>query len=287
MNLYRIGETSARSGIPASTLRYYDQIGLVRPSNLDAISQYRYYTDGDITRMKIIQHLRQLDFSIEEVRFFLSEGDHETRLHMLQKKKQEVERKRIDILRLEREVDQRIQSIEQELVVLNLPDMEEWTISIQEFPERPLLSKRARLPYGGIAVYQKAFTELLSEHHVATPSIESVVLQHHHIDLNQEYDCFESSLPAIDLEVSFLLSMQDGSENNTILPGGIYGCIQTKGMAGKERFEKLYLFIQRWLKKNAYKVEGPLIDVLLTDFTHLSDVNYARDILTETQFRII
>lgn len=287
MNLYRIGEASARSGIPASTLRYYDQIGLLRPANPDAANQYRYYSDDDITRMKIIQHLRQLDFTIEEVRFFLREGNHESRLHMLQKKKQEVELKRMALLQMEQEVDRRIQSIEQELASLNVTETKEWTISVRKLPDRPLLSRRTCLPRGGIAVYQEAFTELLSEYRAANLSIVSLLLQHHHIDLNKQYDCFERSLPAIDLEVGFLLSLQETSVSNAILPGGIYGCIQTKGMAGKERFEKLYVFIQKWLKENAYEAEGPLIDILLTDFTHLSNIDYTKDILTETQFRIV
>ena len=70
MSLFKIGEAAKQSGIPASTLRYYDQIGLIRSRQIDPHSKYRYYTQHDITHMKIVQHLRRMDFSLEEVQLF-------------------------------------------------------------------------------------------------------------------------------------------------------------------------------------------------------------------------
>ena len=42
--MYKIGEFSALTGLSVKTLRYYDEINLLKPSNVDNYTNYRYYT---------------------------------------------------------------------------------------------------------------------------------------------------------------------------------------------------------------------------------------------------
>ena len=43
--MYRIGEFSTLTGASVKTLRYYDEINLLKPSNADKFTNYRYYTE--------------------------------------------------------------------------------------------------------------------------------------------------------------------------------------------------------------------------------------------------
>lgn len=61
-----IGQASERSGLPAKTIRYYEEIGLIRPDR--ALNGYRDYGDADIHRLAFLQRARALGFSIEECR---------------------------------------------------------------------------------------------------------------------------------------------------------------------------------------------------------------------------
>jgi DNA-binding transcriptional MerR regulator len=63
---YTIGEAAQRSGFSASTLRYYEGIGLVRPVARTA-SGYRLYDDGDLARLAFISRAKQLGCTLEEV----------------------------------------------------------------------------------------------------------------------------------------------------------------------------------------------------------------------------
>ncbi|MEI4463884.1 MerR family transcriptional regulator [Exiguobacterium indicum] len=286
MSLFKIGEAAKQSGIPASTLRYYDQIGLIRSRQIDPHSKYRYYTQHDITHMKIVQHLRRMDFSLEEVQLFLNERDMNLQLGLLDKKKQEIKLKRLALLQTEKEVHRRIESIEKELISTTITKKDSWEIVVKHFDERPILSKRKIFDRGGIDIYQDAFLQLLKENSFEDVPVTSLVLQHHHIQLNEEFSHFERHLPEIDLEVGVLLPSMTSPFQNATLPSGSYACIVSRGMAGKERFRKLYSFLQEWLQENNYKVEGPLIDIVLTDLTQLTAIDYTEDILSETQFRI-
>jgi MerR family transcriptional regulator, copper efflux regulator len=63
---YTIGETAERSGFSASSLRYYEGIGLVEPaSRTDA--GYRLYDDHTLNRLAFIARAKQLGCSLEEI----------------------------------------------------------------------------------------------------------------------------------------------------------------------------------------------------------------------------
>jgi DNA-binding transcriptional MerR regulator len=63
----KIGELAKQTGLSIRTLHYYDQIGLLSPTHRTE-SSYRLYIDRDIIRLQQIISLRQLGFSLEEIR---------------------------------------------------------------------------------------------------------------------------------------------------------------------------------------------------------------------------
>ena len=65
-----IGDASERSGLPAKTIRYYQDIGLLKPDRSE--NGYRDYSTADVHRLKFLQRSRSLGFSVEECRQLLS-----------------------------------------------------------------------------------------------------------------------------------------------------------------------------------------------------------------------
>ena len=61
-----ISEAAERSGLPAKTIRYYEDIGLVAPGR--AANGYRDYSDADTHSLTFLKSARGLGFSIEECR---------------------------------------------------------------------------------------------------------------------------------------------------------------------------------------------------------------------------
>lgn len=65
-----IGKAAAQSGLPAKTIRYYEEIGLVVPHRLS--NGYRDYDLGQVRRLQFVHRARGLGFTIEECRVLLS-----------------------------------------------------------------------------------------------------------------------------------------------------------------------------------------------------------------------
>jgi len=65
-----IGDASEATGLPAKTVRYYEDIGLIKPAR--AANGYRDYDDKDVHRLAFIQRSRSLGFTIDECRSLLS-----------------------------------------------------------------------------------------------------------------------------------------------------------------------------------------------------------------------
>lgn len=74
---YTIKEVSALTGIPATTLRYYDKEGLL-PFIERRESGYRLFSDGDIMMLRVIECLKSTGMSIKDIRQFsewVQQGD--------------------------------------------------------------------------------------------------------------------------------------------------------------------------------------------------------------------
>jgi Cu(I)-responsive transcriptional regulator len=65
-----IGEAAERTQLPAKTIRYYEEIGLVHPGRAD--NGYRDYAEKDVHRLAFLQRARGLGFTIDECRQLLS-----------------------------------------------------------------------------------------------------------------------------------------------------------------------------------------------------------------------
>ncbi len=64
-----IGEVAERSGIPPKTIRYYEDIGLVRPARSE--NGYRAFGETDLHKLAFLGRARTLGFSIEDCRTLL------------------------------------------------------------------------------------------------------------------------------------------------------------------------------------------------------------------------
>lgn len=65
-----IGEAGKIAGLPAKTIRYYEDIGLVKP--LRDANGYRAFRDSDVHQLTFLAHARGLGFSIEDCRALLA-----------------------------------------------------------------------------------------------------------------------------------------------------------------------------------------------------------------------
>jgi len=61
-----IGTAARASGVPAKTIRYYEEIGLIQPAERSD-GNYRVYGDLEVETLRFIRRARSLGFSVDEV----------------------------------------------------------------------------------------------------------------------------------------------------------------------------------------------------------------------------
>jgi DNA-binding transcriptional MerR regulator len=69
-----IAEAAARCGLPESTLRYWERIGLVNRVERDASSGHRRYRPEDVATLETLGNLRAVGLSLEDMRAYLADA---------------------------------------------------------------------------------------------------------------------------------------------------------------------------------------------------------------------
>ena len=100
----QIKEFAELTGVSVRTLHYYDEIGLLKPSEVDAQNGYRFYDEKSLERMQEILFYRELDFSLKTISEILSSPDYD--------KQQALSRQRKLLLAKKERLEQLIKAID-------------------------------------------------------------------------------------------------------------------------------------------------------------------------------
>jgi len=71
---YTIKEAAALTGLPASTLRYYESIGVVAPISRGATSRHRVYDEEDLDQLMWVACLAATGMSVSDMRAYVANG---------------------------------------------------------------------------------------------------------------------------------------------------------------------------------------------------------------------
>ena len=110
--MFRIGEFSRIARVSARLLRYYDELGLLKPGVVDAATGYRYYTSSQLQRLNRILVLRDLGLTLQQIGGAIEENASADRLRAM------LELRRADAERALAEEAVRLRQIEARIVQL-------------------------------------------------------------------------------------------------------------------------------------------------------------------------
>ncbi len=113
--LLKIGDFAKLSRVSTRMLRHYDMLGLLKPTIVDPITRYRYYSIDQVPRLRRICALRDLAFTLEDIVLLLNEDEEPQDLRLLLRRKQQELHQRIaeDQARLQR-IAARLGTLDQE-----------------------------------------------------------------------------------------------------------------------------------------------------------------------------
>lgn len=146
---YTIQKLSGLAGVSTRTLRYYDEISLLKPARINS-SGYRIYGKTEIDRLQQILFYRELNLSLEKIKELISAKSFD-RMHALREHREKLLEKRDQIALLITNVDKTIAAMEGRM---KISDQEKF----EGFKEKMIAENEAkygeeiRAKYGNVTV---------------------------------------------------------------------------------------------------------------------------------------
>lgn len=275
--MIRIGEFSKLVQVPVATLRYYDQVGLLKPIEVDRFTGYRYYSASQLPRLHRILALKGLGFSLEQIGTVLAEGlTPEQMRGMLRLRHAQISQQLVDAQSQLVEVEVRLQQIERE------EELSTYDVILKRVEPLLIASVRAILPG------HSASGSLFPEVYEAIGSHVAEALGPHPGEAGQTmvlwYDT-EHKVQDVDGAAAFILRCrvpESGRMRVHELPAATmaatvhHGAYNTLGQAHEA--------ILSWIEANGYRIAGPDREVYLYNAMpiRLDDPSY----VTEVQYPV-
>ena len=244
--MLKIGDFSSLAQISVKTLRFYDEMGLLCPSHVNAASGYRYYSVDLLPRLHRILALKDLGFSLDQIAKVLNgnvTGD-QLRGMLILREAEQRERVAEEQFRLAR-LQARLSLIEKENTMSN-------DVVIKEVPPQWIASIREVIPsYPAIGRLYGAVREGLGPN---MPAGLPVAIWH-----DPEYKEKD-----VDAEAGFYLKqpvVAEGSVKVHELPSATVASIIHKG--SYNRLSEAYDSLLRWIGSNGYRVAAPIRELYL------------------------
>lgn len=158
--MIKIGEFSKLVQVPVPTLRYYDQVGLLKPVDVDRFTGYRYYSASQLPRLHRILALKGLGFTLEQIATLLDEGLSVEQLHgMLRLRQAQVSQQITEAQDQLIEIGARLQQIERE------EQASAYDVMLKQVEPLLIASVRATLPsHSAVGTLFGEVYEALGEH---------------------------------------------------------------------------------------------------------------------------
>jgi effector-binding domain-containing protein len=266
--MIKIGTFSRISQVSVKTLRYYDEIGLLKPAQIDRFTGYRFYAIEQLPQLNRILALKELGFSLEQIAQVMRQGLSAEELRgILRLKQAEI------TLRLQSDQDMlsrietRIKQIEQE------NQMPTYDILIKKIEPFAIASTRGIIPsypeQGGL-----------------WNTLESYLAANKTQPAGPCFTIYHADEPEIDAEVCEPLAapiQADEPVKSYLLPG-VEAAASTIHHGPFVTIGDAYAALIKWIEENGYQICGPCREIYLRPSNNGSQTDPST--LTEIQFPV-
>ena len=251
-NRFSIGEMSKLMNIPVKTLRYYDEIGLFKPSEVNRQTGYRYYSTEQFEQLDIIKYLRLLGIPLAEIREHFTQRRVEYFLHLLQRQETLIDEQIRELEQTRRRFDNRILELQDAL-----SGKGKGVGEIRFFETRRVLRLQERVQSGpSLEMSVRKLEQQLNSRQ--TPIfIGKVGLTVSEENLHNE-NFYEYS------SVFILVEAPDEYPDLSVeVPAGEYACLLFGGLHGDSAAHYRTLF--RFVKDRGYVIQGEAMERAIID----------------------
>ncbi|WP_088187136.1 MerR family transcriptional regulator [Desulfosporosinus sp. FKA] len=269
--MYTIGQFSKIGKVSTKTLRYYDDIDLLKPIHVDSENQYRYYSDEQVLIILLISELKEYGLKLEEIKVVLDRQNAALLKEFLMNKIAEIDNEMQRNLKLRNLIQSKIIKIESGG---NLMETQDLKVELKERETLTVASRRATTSMENISnVIGKVFEDI---YHMNLQPSGPVMTVYYDKEFDVENADIEICIPIIK-KVS-----TEKSDNLKEFMGGLTACTTFIGPYSK--LGAAYAKVMKWIEENDYKNAGAPYDIYLNG---PRTVNNPDQFITEVCFPVI
>ncbi|MEI5991301.1 hypothetical protein A5881_002835 [Enterococcus termitis] len=244
-----IGDFSKVSQVSPKTLRYYDEINLLKPNFIDAQSGYRYYDVGQLETILLIKRLKEYTFSLDEIKQVLESEQDQTLLQVtIHKKKAEISQKMHDYSLLLKRITDDLTTLEGGNKLMSY--LNEIEVKLTEVPEMNLLYLRKQMNVNEYGKYLgELFGRLTTEKF--TPTGPPLTI-YHSPDFDPENSDMELAVP-----------IAEQNEQTRVFPASL--CAMSTYTGPYKELSSVYSKILKWIEEQGYTMNGAPFEIYQTD----------------------
>lgn len=228
-------------------LRYYDQIGLLKPAEVDPFTGYRYYSARQLPRLNRILALKELGLSLEQIAQLLKEALTPDQIRgMLRLKQSEIQQQVQEEQARLAQVEWRLKQIELEET---MPSQE---VVLKNVPSQAVASVRATVPTTGISdLFTEVYTHL--GQHKINPMGPSMGVYYDE-EFHEEGVDVEVAVP-----VTGSVPAGERVKGRELPAVAQMACIIHEGTF--DNLKATYTQLMGWIEANGYRMNGPIREI--------------------------
>lgn len=254
--MIKIGDFSRLSQVPISTLRYYDEVGLLRPAAIDEASGYRFYTLEQLPLLNRILALKWLGLSLDQIAQLLAEKVPTPHIRGM------LLMKRLDLQQQMREVEERLGRVETRLKLLEQEKDMPYDVVLKSVPALMIASRRGLAADFSDWLRFKAETQALIRQSGVKEMGPWMTLYHH--QGYREQDLYVEVAVPIDAVLGRKLQQSESPDFTVYeLPGEQVASVVYP--YSKEAIPAVYEAIGLWVYSHGYRYVGSCREVYLYD----------------------
>jgi DNA-binding transcriptional MerR regulator len=269
--MIKIGDFARLSQVSVVTLRYYDEMDLLKPVRVDSFTGYRFYSADQLPRLNRILALKDLGFSLDQIRLMLADCLTSEQLRgMLTMQRREVEKRLADEQERLSRIEARLRQIEQE------NKMPTYDVVIKNTPAMLVASRRVTIPTNDqVPQYlDTAYREVYS--YVREQGAKDIgpcfALWHSPADVYENEDT-EAIVP-----IDRRLKGTDRVKVYELPPTQVAAVVHQGNF---EDFQQGHAAILEWIDANGYQIAGPYREIYIKH-----EKGGLSDSTTEVQFQV-
>lgn len=268
---YTIAEISRFLNISKSALRYYDSIGLCKPSARDELTGYRYYEYNQLFQLNMIGKLKKLQLSLEQIKAHSSAKNVASLEKLLLERRAIIAAELAELQELNRQNEDLIQKIE-------LSKHRAASFELKHFPERYLY--RMNINFSAEDLYaciKLLYSSYIKELHNRPPYDKGeILLEIHQENLENRHFLTYNS-------IGFFVTPTPGEPTKrlSVIPAGTF--ITAYHTGSYQTISKTYRKLWNHIQKKGFTVVGNSVE---TSIINISMTNNPKEFVTELQIPV-